>query len=181
MKSSMVLIKNLLLSTSQWNIYRFCRDKKKKGRIIGNFIGYGFLYLMLMAYCIFHVSDTERSGLPVVIPKCVRAYDMHFCLFCLPFFKTNGYLFNFKEYDMLMSLPFEAKTVAGCKFLYMYIKSLPWYMSVSISMLAGYAVYEKPGIAVFPVWIILSMIIPIIPMLAAAFLGFIIARIRFGC
>ena len=38
MKSSMVLIKNLLLSTSQWNIYSFCRDGKKKGRIIGMYL-----------------------------------------------------------------------------------------------------------------------------------------------
>jgi ABC-2 type transport system permease protein len=96
------------------------------------------------------------------------------------FFKSNGYLFNFKEYDMLMSLPFEAKTVAGCKFLYMYIQSLPWYLSISVAMMIGYGIYAHPFILVYPAWLILSLFLPIIPMLASSFLGFLIAKISSG-
>lgn len=179
MKSSMVLIKNLLLSTSQWNIYRFCRDGKKKGRIIGNFIGYAFLYLMLMAYCVFSCIGYGKMGLTEVIPM-LCALTISLMAFFLTLFKTNGYLFNFKEYDMLMSLPFEAKTVAGCKFLYMYIKSLPWNLSISLAMLIGYAVYAKPGAAGICLWLLLSFFLPVIPMLAAAFIGYIIAGISAG-
>ncbi len=179
MKSSMVLIKNLLLSTSQWNIYRLCRDKKKKGRIIGNFIGYAFLYLMLMAYCVFSCIGYGKMGLTEVIPT-LCALTISLMAFFLTLFKTNGYLFNFKEYDMLMSLPFEAKTVAGCKFLYMYIKSLPWNLSISLAMLIGYAVYAKPGAAGICLWLLLSFFLPVIPMLAAAFIGYIIAGISAG-
>ena len=179
MKSSMVLIKNLLLSTSQWNIYRFCRDKKKKGRIIGNFIGYAFLYLMLMAYGVFSCIGYGKMGLTEVIPM-LCALTISLMAFFLTLFKTNGYLFNFKEYDMLMSLPFEAKTVAGCKFLYMYIKSLPWNLSISLAMLIGYAVYAKPGLSAMCLWLLLSFFLPVIPMLAAAFIGYIIARISAG-
>ncbi|MBQ1407848.1 MAG: hypothetical protein IIY88_06920, partial [Eubacterium sp.] len=90
------------------------------------------------------------------------------------------YLFNFKEYDMLMSLPFEPRTVAGCKFLYMYIKSLPWYISISVAMLLGYGYFAKPSFAVYPVWIVLSFFLPVIPMLIAAFFGFLIARVSTG-
>ena len=179
MKSSMVLIKNLLLSTSQWNIYRFCRDGKKKGRIIGNFIGYAFLYLMLMAYCVFSCIGYGKMGLAEVIPT-LCALTISLMAFFFTLFKTNGYLFNFKEYDMLMSLPFEAKTVAGCKFLYMYIKSLPWNLSISLAMLIGYAVYAKPGAAGICLWLLLSFFLPVIPMLAAAFIGYIIAGISAG-
>ncbi len=179
MRSSMVLIKNLLLSTSQWNIYRFCRDGKKKGRIIGNFIGYAFLYLMLMAYCVFSCIGYGKMGLTEVIPM-LCALTISLLAFFLTLFKTNGYLFNFKEYDMLMSLPFEAKTVAGCKFLYMYIKSLPWDLSISLAMLTGYAIYAKPSVAGVILWLILSFFLPVIPMLAAAFIGYIIARISAG-
>lgn len=179
MNKNVILLKNLLLSTSQWNSYKFCKDKKKRGRIAGNFIGRVILFIMLMAYCIGNCIGYGKFGLAGAIPE-MCAMLLAGLSFVFTFFKTNGYLFNFKEYDMLMALPYEPKSIASAKFLYMYIKSLPWYMSVSISMLAGYAVYEKPGIAVFPVWIILSMIIPIIPMLAAAFLGFIVARIGSG-
>ena len=179
MKSSMVLIRNLLLSTSRWNIYRFCRDKKKKGRIIGDFIGYTILYLMLMAYCVFMCIGYGKIGLTGVIPM-LSALTISLMAFFLTLFKTNGYLFNFKEYDMLMSLPFEAKTVAGCKFLYMYIKSLPRNLSISLAMLIGYAVYAKPGVAGVFLWLLLSFFLPVIPMLAAAFIGYIIAGISAG-
>ena len=49
--NGMLLVKTLLLSTSQRNIYRYTKDKKKKRKIMAGFIGTGLLYLMLMAYC----------------------------------------------------------------------------------------------------------------------------------
>ena len=100
--------------------------------------------------------------------------------FMFTVFKTNGYLFNFKEYDMLMSIPFKSSTVAGCKFLYMYIQTLPWYLSVSFAMMIGYGIFASPGPLIWIYWIVLSLFIPLIPMLAASFVGFIIAKISSG-
>ena len=50
---NLILLKALLDSTSQWNVLRHCKDKKKKGRIIGAYAGLAILYLMLMAYSLF--------------------------------------------------------------------------------------------------------------------------------
>ncbi len=179
MNKNIILLKNLLLSTSQWNIYKFCKDKKKRGKIVGNSIGQAILFILLMVYCVVNCIGYSKFGLTKAIPE-MCATLIASLAFIFTFFKTNGYLFDFKEYDMLMSLPYKPKSIAACKFIYMYIKSLPWYMSVSISMLIGYAIYEKPSFAVYPVWIILSMIMPIIPMLAAAFLGFLVAKMGSG-
>jgi len=78
---------------------------------------------------------------------------------------------------MLMALPYEPKTIAACKFLYMYVKSLPWYASISVAMMIGYGIYVKPGFFTYVTWGISTFFIPIIPMLCAAFLGFLISRI----
>ena len=178
-RNNIILLKNLLLSTSRWNSYKYCKDKKKRGKIVGSAVGSGILYLMLMAYCVLNCIGYGYYGLTGAIPvMCAVIISILSAVFTV--FKTNGYLFNFKEYDMLMSLPFEAKDVAACKFLYMYIKSLPWYMSVSVSMMIVYGVYARPGIAVYPVWLLLSLLLPVIPMLAAAFIGFIIAKLGSG-
>ena len=178
-KNSLLLLKTLLKSTSQWNIYKHCKDKKKKGRIVGNSIGIGILFLLLMAYCIGTAIGYGMLGLASLIPE-TCAVTIAILAFFLTMFKTNGYLFNFKEYDMLMSLPFEPKTVAGCKFLYMYVKSLLWYVSISVAMMIGYGYYERPSIIVYPIWLILSLLLPVIPMLIASFLGYLIARISAG-
>ncbi|MBR3642685.1 MAG: hypothetical protein IKN57_04165 [Parasporobacterium sp.] len=177
--SSFVLLRTLLLSSSQRNIYRHCKDKKKRGRIAGNAIGFVFIYLMLIAYCILMCIGYGQLGLTQMIPA-LCALTISALAFCLTLFKTNGYLFNFKEYDMLMSLPFEAKTIAGCKFLCMYIKSLPWNMSISVSMLIGYGIYAKPSFLAYLLWAVLSLFLPVIPMLAASFIGFLIAKISAG-
>ena len=179
MNSGIILLKTLLLASSRGNVYRHTGDKKKKRRIVGNAIGAVLLYAMLMAFsvsvCIGYGTYGLIDAAPVMCALTVSALA-----FMFTFFKTNGYLFNFREYDMLMSLPFEARTVAACKFLYMYLKSLPWYMSISLAMMIGYGCYARPGVAVYPLWIALSLLLPGIPMLAAAFLGFLVARLSAG-
>ena len=177
--NGILLLKTLLLSTSQRNIYRYSGDKKKKRKIIGGIIGSVFLYALLMGYsiamCIGYGMNGLISAAPVMCALVVSAIAFVFTIF-----KTNGYLFQFKEYDMLMALPFEARTVAACKFLYMYVKSLPWYLSISFAMMIGYGYFVRPAVIVYPMWILLSFFLPVIPMLAAAFIGFLIAKISSG-
>ena len=173
---SILLIKTLLLSTSQMNICKHSTDKKKKRKAVISMVGFGILYLMIMFYGVIYCMGFGKSGMSDSIPV-MCAMIVAALAAILTFFKTNGYLFNFKEYDMLMSLPFSTKTVAACKFMYMYINSLPWYMIISLAMLIGYAVYEKPAVCVYPIWIVLSFFLPVIPMLLASLLGFVVAWI----
>ena len=179
MNNGIVLLKALLLSTSRANILRHSTDRKKRRRIIGNTIGVICLYAMLMAYSIAICIGYGQFGMIGAAPV-TCALTISLLSFVFTLLKTNGYLFGFKEYDMLMSLPFEARTVAGCKFLYMYINSLPWYLSISLAMMIGYGIYARPAWPVYPVWLVLSLLLPVIPMLIAVFLGFVIARISAG-
>lgn len=178
-RGSMLLLKTLLVSTSGRNVCRYSKDEKKRRRIVGNAIGVACLYAMLMACCIAICIGYGSVGLIDAAPA-MCALMICALSFAFTFLKTNGYLFNFKEYDLLMSLPFEVRTVAACKFLYMYVKSLPWYMSISVAMLIGYGRYAHPSALVYPAWIVLSLFLPVIPMLIAAFLGFLIAKIGAG-
>ncbi len=177
--NNIVLLRTLITSTSQLNICKYCKDKKRKSRAIGSIAGMIFLCLLLIGYCIAMCIGYGMTGITEAIPG-LCALIISLLAFFFTFFKTNGYLFNFKEYDMLMSLPFSAKTVAGCKFLYMYINSVSWYLSVSLAMLIGYGIYARPAFYVYPLWILLSFFLPVIPMLFASFLGFIITRISAG-
>ena len=179
MNKKIVLLRALLLSTSQRNILKNCKDKKKRGKIIGAAIGTIILYLMLTAYCITQAIGLGYFGLTDSIPA-MCAIIISLLSFFLTLFKTNGYLFNFKEYDMLMSLPFNPKDIAGCKFLYMYVKSLPWQMTASVSTMVVYGVYTGAPFITYPIWIILSLLLPVIPMLLASFLGFLAAKIGSG-
>jgi ABC-2 type transport system permease protein len=175
----LLLLKALMLSTSRINIYRNCKDPKKRKKIVGSAVGYGILSAFLLFIVVWMCVGYGQMGLTGVLPV-LNALMITLLSFFLTMLKTNGYLFKFKEYDMLMSLPFEAKTVAGCKFLYMYLNSALFDMGISVAILIGYAIYARPAVWVYPVWIVLSLLLPIIPMLLASFLGFLIAAVSSG-
>ena len=179
MNNGVLLLRALLLSTSQRNVYRYSTDKKRKKKIIGNAIGTVCLYAMLVAFSVSVCIGYGTMGIIGAAPS-MCALTISALAFVLTLLKTNGTLFNFREYDMLVALPFESGTVAACKFLYMYVRSLPWVLSISLALMIGYGYYARPAFAVYPLWIILSLVLPGIPMLAAAFLGFLIARIGAG-
>jgi len=169
-----VLLKNLLLSTSIFNMIRTEKDKKKRGKAIGSVVGKFFLYLMLLCVAVFVSIGYAYSGLTSAIPVfcCVLLAVLEFVF---TIFKTNGYLFAFKDYDMLMSLPFSVKKVVSSKFLYMYIKNLPMVFVVSLAMEISYGIFAKPPIAVYFIWTLLSFLLPMIPMVLASVVGFFIA------
>ena len=178
-QSTALLLKTLLLSTSQINIYRHTKDPKKRRRVRANLVGMAVLYAMLLGYGIAMCMGYGELGIIDAVPV-LTALVLSMLAFVFTLFKTNGYLFNFKEYDLLVSLPFATKTVAASRFLYMYVKSLPWYLSISIAMMIGYGWYAHPGVLVYPVWVVLSLFVPILPMLAASFVGFLVARVSVG-
>lgn len=173
---NVLLLKTLLRSTSSLNVLKTSKDGKKKGKIIGTFIAYIVLYLMLLTYSVLMAMGYGKVGLTDAMPMLLTMI-LTALAFMLTILKSNSYLYGFKEYDMLMAMPFTEKTVVGSKFMYMYLKSLPWYLTMSIAMLIGYAMYAKPAIAVYPIWIVLSMFIPVIPMLVASLLSFVVAKI----
>ena len=176
---NLLLLKTLLTSTSLNNQRKYGKDKKKKKRIVGSYVGITVLLLMFMAYSVLIAIGIGAAGLSEYIPL-LSALCVSGIAFFFTVFKVNGYLFNFKEYDMLMALPFEVKEICACRFLYMYAKSLYWYLSVSVSMMIGYGIFAKPPIYVYVVWIILSFFVPVIPMLISTFIGFLIAKVSSG-
>ena len=126
----MLLLKTLLKSTSMRNRIAHSSDKKIRNKAIGGFVGLLCLYALIGVYslllCVGYGSIGIAGGIPVICAAVVSVVA-----FFLTTFKTNGYLFHFKEYDMLMSLPLKERTVAADKFLYMYLKGLPWYLTIS--------------------------------------------------
>lgn len=178
-KNNILLLKTLLLSTSRINRIRYSKDKKVRRKAIAGLIGTIVLFIMIVAYSMLPCVGYGQMGMARYIPEIYIA-TITVLAFLFTFFRTNGYLFAFKEYDMLMSLPFDAKTIAADKFIYMYVVCMPCFVPISLAMLAVYGIYENPAIQTYIMWLVLTFIVPVIPMLLAAFIGFIIAKVSAG-
>lgn len=173
---SWLLLATMLKSTSKWNTIKYSKDKKKKGNTIAVTIGMGFVWLMLIAFMSLMSIGLGYAGMTQMIPVlCVLMISAMVLVFTI--LQSNGYLFGFKEYDMLVSLPFDIKSIVACKFIYMYLKNMTLAMCMSIANLIGYAIFGNIKWYVIPLWIVLTFIIPVIPMVIASLIGFVIVKI----
>lgn len=175
----LLLLSNLLKSTSGINILKYSKDRKKKNAVWGGFAGYSILGIMLMAYCIVAAIGLNFFGFGDSIPA-LSAGMVVLISFVFTLIKTNGYLFNFKEYDMLMAMPFPVKDIVACKFLYMYIKSAAIEIMISLSMLIGYCFRRDVSVLIILAWIVMALLLPVIPMVLASLLGALIAKLGAG-
>lgn len=176
---NVVLLKTLLLSSGNSNILKYSTDERRRKRVRGDIAGPIVLYVFLLCFSTALAVGYGITGLTAAIPK-TAVITIAALSFILTLLKTNGYLFNFKEYDMLMAMPIEVRDIAACKFAYMYIRSLPVMVLVSISNLAGYAIFVRPSFGTYIYWIILSLFIPLIPMVIASAIGAVFTRIGSG-
>ncbi len=177
--SNNVLLKTLLLSTSSINQIKYETDKKKRGKVVGQLVGKLILYAMFLGFCLIIALGLGGWGFGKAIPAfCVTALSLMEFVFCL--LKTNGFMFAFNDYDMIMALPFSVKKIVASRFLYMYIKNLPWVLIISLPMMVGYGIFVKPFFTVYIVWTLFSFLIPMIPMVIATVIGTLIAAIGSG-
>ena len=116
MRGSLLLLQTMLRATGRWNIYRHTADEKLRRKIVMGCVGLVVLYAMLVFYSGAMAFGYGSIGLRDVVPG-VCALTISALAFIMTIFRTNGYLFRFREYDMVMSLPFSARTVALSKFL----------------------------------------------------------------
>ena len=150
----LLLLGLMIKSRSGLNILRHSKDKKRRGKVIGEAIGFGMLDVVLLGFCILVSLLFGFNGYPEMIPM-TAASVVIMLSFILTIFRTNGYLFNFKEYDMLMAMPFSVKDVVSSKFLYMYYRTNIFVVFLSLSMLAGYCISGNGSVISAIVWIVL--------------------------
>ena len=169
----------MLTSTSNINVLKYSDDKKKRSMATGNIVGMFFIYLLIAIYMGGTSFGMSYFGLAETVP--VLPATVIFALsFFLTLFKAHGILFGFKEYDMLMSMPFSVKNVVSSRFLFMYFENLKWTCVLSFSALIGYIIGGKPSALSVIIWLVLTFFLPIIPMLIATLISALIGGIGAG-
>ncbi len=173
---SNVLLKNLLLSSSTINKIRYEKDKKLRGKYTGSLVGLIILDILVLFYCVLSSIGLGATGLTQYIPA-LCALSVSFLEFFLCIFKTSGYIFSVHDYEMIMSLPIPAKKIVASRFMYMYIKNISWVFLISVPMMVSYGIFASPSFLVYPLWLVLTFFLPMIPMLLATLIGSLIAAL----
>ena len=172
----LVLLKAQILSHSNMNLLRYEKDKRKKGKIIGTYIALALVFLVISGYCFGMGYAYGYLGMAYLLPEYAVAISSIIVLM-FTFFKSNGFLFAFGDYDMLMALPFSIKTLISAKFLYMYVGNLLLTLFVMLPMGVAYGIWEQKGILSYIIWFIITLLTPLLPMTVAAIVGAVITAI----
>ena len=173
---SMILLRTMWAATGRINVLKHSKSKQKKNAAIAMLSGYAVIAVFLALFIFYVCMGLGKLGYPEMAAD-LTASMITLVALIFTLLKANAYLYAFKEYDMLMAMPFSVETVVTGRFLLMYFRDLPWNVLISFSALAGYAVSVHPGPAVYILWILLTPFLPLLPMTVSTLLGYLVARV----
>lgn len=129
-----------------------------------------FLTLMFSGYSFSLAYGLGYMGLSNLIPAyAITATGIPALLFST--LKTNGFLFGYRDYDLLMSLPLPIDSVIASRFLAVYVTNLLFSLIIMAPMGCGYAIWTKPGILFYFYWLVGMITAPLVPTTIAVILG----------
>jgi len=146
-------------------------DKKQAKRSV-----YGLLAMVLaLGYVSVFYSLTLASAfaqigmLPTLLGMMAFATTM--LIFMFSVFETKGVLFGFGDYDIVMSWPVGVRTVAASRVTSMYAYNFIYAALLLIPAGVIYAGMAHPEWWYYPLFILMTLLIPALPTIIGAMLG----------
>ena len=178
MSNFLKIVKINILQT--FNLNRNSNSKYKSERRKKSLKTLGII--AIVGYIMWYVYYLTRTLLPGFIaigkPLYVISFLFVICslyVFFFNIFRIKNILFDFKDYDLLMSLPIKRSSVIASKIASLYVVNIIFTV---IIMIPGYIAYvtmvNLPNDLLF---FLLLFTIPIIPLLVSTIIGIILAWI----
>lgn len=128
------------------------------------------IVVVLSGYTALLAIGLTAIGLSEIIPAyALTITSLISLLFTV--FKTNGILFVYKDYDMLMALPVTNVTLITSRFFSLYLSNTVFSALVAIPMGIVYCVYVKPSPVAYVMWILAVLTQTLIPTVVGAAIG----------
>ena len=174
-----LLVKNTLVNETGINKLKHA-DKKEKTKAIGMAIviilsmvilaGYGF---MLCYYLSEFLLKTNQMDLLLIM----GVIGCTFATLFTSLYKASSYLFQSKDYDMLASLPIKQSTILTSKILMLILNN--YLFAGAFILIPGIVYFIKvdTSFTYIPFLIVLSLVVPLIPILISSLVAFIITNI----
>ena len=172
----LLLLGTFLKSSGNFNAARHSGNLKKKNKARSNLFASIFLGLVLALYMGGAAYGIAYLGMGEMVPFVMAFVVTMFTVF-FSLLKVNGYLFNFKGSEMLLAMPFHVGKIVSAKIIEMYLNDIAWNMLISCSMLVGLSLHDKLSCATIILWLVLSLFMPVVPLILAATLGIFAAKL----
>ena len=180
MNTLIVLIKaNFTNLATVRRLYNY-KTSTQKLRTFGIAAGIVLLSLMLMLNMFlysFTLADAlaKMNALGAIISMAFVG-STFICLF-MSLYMTPSYLFAFKDYDILMSLPIKHSVIMTSKLFFLYVQNLLAALLIALPQLVTYGIRTGGGVLYYVYAVAATLLIPFIPLAAGGTLSFLTGRI----
>jgi len=131
-------------------------------------------FVMLCFYFYFMGIAMDTLGRAELMPVLALAAA---CIMTLLFSisQVGPVLFQFKDYDLQMSLPIPGKVVASSRLLIFYIQNLAFTLFIMLPALGAFAVLTGPGVWFYVTALTTLLFIPALPVIIGTVLGLLVS------
>lgn len=183
MKKLLLLLKIYLLQFAGINDILHGHDRAKRNKAIGTLVAFCLVGLMMlgMSYGFFlgmcmGLNALGAPGLTLVI-ACAAA---SLVAIVTTVFKVAPTLFAFKDFDLVMSLPIDVRTVVMSRVLRLYGANLFFTAFVMLPAAVAYLVFEPQGVLFHLLFVLTFLFVPLIPIAIASVVGTLISMVGMG-
>ena len=176
MKNTVILVKNQVINLL--NIGN--GEKNKKETLIYTSLSLFSVFMLVCLYNFFSIKSITEIGLY----KYAVSYGVSISFFFVvlaTIFKSNSIFFYNKDFEMLSSFPIKKSEIIASKFFLLYLIDLIICESVLLPDVILLLLKQYISIELFLIFLVASIIIPIIPMCVASGLAILIEMLGSLC
>lgn len=139
-----------------------------------------FIYFIIMvslgSYAYLIAKPLSEIGLTYVLLSMIMIFVSVYTII-EGFYKSFGMIFECKDNDLLLSLPINKKTVFFVRIFKFYVFQLLYDLLFILPAYCIYIYFVKPNFTFYIISIIMTLLLPIIPIIIASLIGYLIKLI----
>lgn len=180
MNNLYALIKANIINS--WGINKVLKSKSKGEKIKTGLLGITIVLCFVMLAFSMFITSYELGGILKklnALELLISSSILSTTLFAITMntIKIPGYLFSFKDYDMLMSLPVKSSTVLTSKMIFIYLSNFMVSVVIGVPMLIVYGIKTSGGVLYYSIVAITTFFIPLIPIVVGALFAYLLGII----
>lgn len=180
MNKTILLIKANIINSLGFNKIKANSTKTEKAKTIA--LGIVILYALAasfgsMFFLNFRVSTFLKEINALDQMLIMGFVSASFMAIFISIYKAAGYLYAFKDFDLLTSLPLKNSTVFMSKIFFLYISSLMLTLLIGLPTFIVYGVRSGKGIVFYCILVFLMLFMPLVPMVIGSGLSLLLGRI----
>lgn len=180
MDNLFTLIKANILNS--WGINKVLKSKsngeKVRALLIGIVIIYAFCMLLLTMFLLnYPLAKTleKLDALEVLLSSSILSATLVSIMMSI--YKIPGYLFAFKDFDLLMPLPLKPWEVLTSKMIFIYLSNLVISIMISVPSLIIYGLETSAGVTYYVFAAVITLFVPMLPISIGALFAYFLGRI----